>query len=125
MSKISGYLTTKEIKEMFGWGRAQVSATAKRESWPRKKVGTSYLYDNQEILEYRDARYRTELLKKAGWWSGPGLYRDNEIDVLNGCSVCQNFAIEDPETGEKWICLEGHTGTSADIVAKMKEDYPE
>ncbi len=108
MGKIRGYLKTIEIMKIFNWGRAQTSATARREKWKREQVGTSFLYHEEEIYKYRDTRFRTQLLKKANWWTGPGLYRDSDIDII--CPICESFAVKEPKAGDEWICLKNHTG---------------
>lgn len=107
---IPGYLTPKEIMEQFNWGRAQLSATAKREKWTRYRVGNTYLYDERDIADFALARNRTELLKKAGWKLPPGLVRHDDWDFdPGGCPECGQLAVlTSDEHG--WQCIHGHIG---------------
>lgn len=112
MTTIPGYYTTQEIAELLSLTRQRVASLARREGWASNLVGNAALYPVDDVREYRDTRYRTQLLKKAGWWSGRGLYRDGDIDVGGGCPECGKFAIEHPDMDGRWVCLEGHKGES-------------
>lgn len=107
--EIPGYLTPKEIMVQFGWGRAQLSATARREGWARYRVGNAYLYDEQDIADFALARNRTSLLKKAGWKLPPGLVRHDDWDLDPGCPECGLLAVLTPDESG-WLCVQGHTG---------------
>jgi len=96
--------------------RQRVAGLAQREGWEKQMVGNAALYAAEDVREYRDTRYRTELVKKAGWWSGRGLYRDADLDIA--CPVCEGFAVERPLTAEgeiDWICLKGHSSPPAPL----------
>lgn len=125
MTQVHGYTMAQEVMSLFNWkSPAQVSATAKREGWYFIKVGAAHLYASQDVLAFRDTRYRTDLLRQEGWWNGLGLYRDEDIDVLGGCYYCGSFAIKHPQTAEAWVCLEGHRGGDG-ALAELKKSDPE
>lgn len=106
---IPGYITPQEIKARFGWNRAQLTATAKREGWARYAVGNTFLYDAQDIADFALIRNRTELLKKAGWKLQPGLARREDLDYDPGCPECGKLAVLLPDESG-WMCIEGHRG---------------
>lgn len=110
MTTIPGYLTPQEIKARFGWNRAQLNTTAKREGWARYKVGNTFIYDAQDVADYALIRNRTELLKKAGWKLQPGLVRHEDWDYAPGCPECGLLAVFTPDM-KGWICIEGHQGS--------------
>lgn len=117
MTTIPGYLTPQEIMALFGWTgkgqRAQLAKTARREGWQRYEVGNSFLYREQDILDYALMRNRTELLRKAGWKLSPGLVRHDDWDFDPGCPECGLLAVYTPDSAG-WVCIAGHTGDSVE-----------
>lgn len=106
---IPGYLTPKEAMARFGWKRAQLNATAKREGWQRipAGIGNAYYYSEQDINDFDLIRNRTELLKKAGWKLQPGLVRHEDWDYGPGCPECGLLAVYTPDEAG-WLCVNGH-----------------
>ncbi len=89
-TEIKGYYNSREIQTRFGWNsRQQVSATAKREGWSVRKLGTANFYPEAEIDAYAFARQRTALVRELGW-GGRGLFRQKEFDTE--CPECGEFA---------------------------------
>jgi hypothetical protein len=96
-------LTLAEAAALLGISKQGAQKAARVEGWPlARKVGNVHLYFREDILEYRDHRYRTQLAKALGW-RGRGLYREGSIDIE--CPACGAFAID--QFG-KSLCLEGH-----------------
>jgi hypothetical protein len=108
--RIPGHCTPKEIMARFGWKRAQLNHTARREGWERYEVGNSFLYREQEIADYALMRNRTDLLRKAGWKLSPGLVRHEEWDYDPGCPECGLLAVYTPDQAG-WVCMAGHNGS--------------
>lgn len=109
---IPGYFTLTQAAAYLGLTRQALSLAAKAEKWKLHSVGTAKLVRQDDVYEYRDHRYRTELVKRLGWskdFDGPQLYRDSDIDCF--CPQCGAFAVEwppAPALSETIICLSGH-----------------
>lgn len=105
-------LTLAEAAALLGLSKTAAQKAARAEQWVIvRKVGNVHLYDAEDVLEYRDHRLRTEMIKKLGW-HGRGLYRAGDIDIA--CPVCGGFAVEwpaPPELAKKTLCVNGHHGT--------------
>ena len=87
-----------------------VKKAAKKNRWGFRKRGNVYLFDAQDILEYRDHGHRTTLAKELGW-AGRGKFRDDNIDIECPEPGCGAFAIEwPPMEPVKFKCLNGHEG---------------
>jgi hypothetical protein len=108
---ISGYYTTAQAAHHLAISKQGVEKAVRIEGWKPIKVGNVHLYRTEDVHEYRDHRYRTQLVKALGW-RGKGLYRASDIDIV--CPQCGHFAIEwpaPPEISTKYMCLEGHEGS--------------
>lgn len=102
-------LTLAESAGRLGISKQAAQKAARAEKWNIiRKVGNVYLYDAQDVYEYRDHGYRTRLAKELGW-AGRGKFRDDQIDIE--CPECGAFAIEWPAMEPtKFRCLKGHEG---------------
>lgn len=104
-------LTLTEAAAILGISKPGTLKAVKSEGWTIAKiVGNIHLYYAEDVLEYRDHRYRTQLAKAMGW-SGRGLYRADDVDIE--CPVCGKFSVKwpaPPYLSDKFLCIEGHEG---------------
>lgn len=110
---IPGYYTAAEAAPVLGLTKIGAAKVARAEGWIAYKVGNTHLYREEDVREYRDHRYRTQLVKSLGW-VGLGLYRDDQIDIKCSCGA---FAVKwPPLEPTNFMCLnlqlflKGHEG---------------
>lgn len=117
-------ITLTEAADLLDISKQAVQKAATKEQWHIvRKVGNVHLYAAEDVLEYRDHRYRTRLVKALGW-SGRGLYRVDDVDIE--CPQCVAFAVEwpaPPYLAEKFMCLEGHKGFRGDGVEFASNEF--
>ncbi len=109
-TQLPGHYTHTQAAALLCCSKEAVAVAAKRNGWPQIKVGNVKLLQKEDVRDYRDHRYRTQLVKALDW-SGRGLYRNKDIDIE--CPECGAFAVmwpAPPEIPTKFMCLKGHEG---------------
>ncbi len=93
MIQVTGY-TTKDIMARAGITRDAVSKWGRQYAWGVTKIGTTNVYNTQDVDDFFAARLRRDLMKAAGWTKADKLIWSDTWD--RECPKCGSFAVERP-----------------------------
>lgn len=82
------YVSSKTVREYFGWTRAMCSRVALREGWRIKDGQRPHFYVVQDVNDYLISREHTQRADEQGLWRSRGLIRHKD-GYSAFCPICQ------------------------------------